>query len=198
MINTKKIIIFTLIIALGIINFYTKWYNGILFERFPIFCLLLTPIKILLNIMLIIMIFKNIISKNFFQNILFILLCFFTIFINFISWDIIKVKKDLNDYKEKYIEVIKLVEEKKLYFDEDNFDIILPKNYENLSVSGTIKSKSKAEVLIVGFWVYRGLFIGESMVLIYISNDDINSLLNDYTDVQYVKKIDNNWYLIKG
>ena len=107
--------------------------------------------------------------------------------------DIQKAKIKLYKNKESYIaEINELNKQNK----QEYTLLTLDKEFYNLSSGNEIFVYTNVP-LIVEFWIYRGLSIGSSTSLIYVENDNPEDIMETIYSIEYIEKIEKNWYFIK-
>lgn len=189
----QKIFLIILIIILCIVNFIFNWFNGELFELVPIISLLYIPIVILTEFLILINILKKRKKSKLLINVFICLLYIINIFLIFVDMDIQKAKIKLYKNKESYIaEINELNKQNK----QEYTLLTLDKEFYNLSSGNEIFVYTNVP-LIVEFWIYRGLSIGSSTSLIYVENDNPEDIMETIYSIEYIEKIEKNWYFIK-
>ncbi len=144
----------------------------------------------------IVLIIKNIMNNicklpNIFLLIITFVVIIFSLFINI---DKFKINYEFDKYKEKRLIIINKVLNKKLENKNDNSYVLLPKEFEYVSVDGIIDLYEKNEDIAFGFaYVTR---IGKETQIVYYEGDDkeLSNIIDK--DVYSVEKIEKDWYIV--
>lgn len=179
-------------ILVFIINFLLNWFSGILFEYTPI--LIISLVQYILNLIVFLIILSSLSKEKNKLNIIAILIWTIGISLCFVSTSYIKTNIDLKIFEKKYTDIIYSIKNNLFEIDANN-NIKLPKSYSSVSVNGKVL-KYNSKSLVLGFWIYTGLTIDNSSILVYDEKDSLEELENIFPRNKKIKKIKKTWYYV--
>ena len=192
----KYELLITSIVVL-VLSFLNNWFFDELLDSLFIFILI--PNLVLFIGWLICLIFSiiNLIRDKRIINIISLIIVILTaLLILFFPFRKTKVILELNLYENERLEIIKMVEDKKLKTDEFG-NVDLPYKYKKVSISGEVfVFQNDEEGQVIGFWVFRGVQSG-SVQLIYSTGGEI--LIRDNETghpIISIDKLKDNWYYV--
>ena len=107
-----------------------------------------------------------------------------------------EVKIQLERYREDREQVIENVKNEKESLNKLGV-CALAEKYEKISDSGEIVIyQNDTEGMVVGFWLYRGLFNAGCSMLMYSSLDNENDIKQVVDYIEEIKKVSINWYYV--
>lgn len=192
----KYELLITSIVVL-VLSFLNNWFFDELLDSLFIFILI--PNLVLFIGWLICLIFSiiNLIRDKRIINIISLIIVILTaLLILFFPFRKTKVILELNLYENERLEIIKMVEDKKLKTDEFG-NVDLPYKYKKVSISGEVfVFQNDEEGQVIGFWVFRGVQSG-SVQLIYSTGGE--KLIRDNETghpIISIDKLKDNWYYV--
>lgn len=165
---------------LGIVETYF-FYNILIFPYFIAVCI---------TIIIIYLLIKRI-KINKYVKIFVFIVC---IIILLSDYKIIKCKINLFLFKDKYNEIIEMVNKNEIET-YDGYNAKLPK-YSYLSSDKEISIYNLGDDNVVGFWIYRGISISSSMQIIFFDSKETRDAFLEENMIKKYYSINNSWYII--
>ena len=81
---------------------------------------------------------------------------------------------------------------------DENGNVILPKEYKNLSTGGSVfvyQNDEKGQV--VGFWVFRGMLSGSIEIIYSTGGEELIRKNETEHPIIYIEKLKENWYYVE-
>ncbi len=192
----KKYLTLILSILIMCLTFLNYWFSAELIDSF--FLLSLVPI-LLLFVGWIICFFvsvKNIISKNYLDIISIIILFITILLVIFFPFFKMKVKFELELYKNERLQVIDMVKDGQ-FKPDDSGNVVLPNQYKKISVSGEIHVyQNDTNHQMIGFWVFRGMLSGSEELIYSTGNEEFIQQHETGHPIISIEKLQDNWYYV--
>ena len=192
----KYELLITSIVVL-VLSFLNSWFSDELLDSLFIFILIPNLVLFIGWIICLIFSIISLIRNKGIINVISLIIVILTAFlILFFPFRETKVRLELNLYEAERLEIIKMVEDKKLKIDEFG-NVDLPYKYKKVSISGEVfVFQNDEEGKVIGFWVLRGVQSG-SVQLIYSTGGE--KLIRDNETghpIISIDKLKDNWYYV--
>ena len=184
-------------IVVMVLSFLNSWFSDELLDSLFIFILIPNLVLFISWITCLVFSIINLIRDKRIINVISLIIVILTAFlILFFPFRETKVRLELNLYEAERLEIIKMVEDKKLETDEFG-NVDLPYKYKRVSTSGEVfVFQNDEEGKVIGFWVFRGVQSG-SVQLIYSTGGE--KLIRDNETghpIISIDKLKDNWYYV--
>ena len=194
----KKIGLLMASLTTFILFFINSWFSDQLIEYFFVFALIPSFVIFISFIICIIKVIKNLITGyDLFSFLSLIILILIIIFFFFFPFRNAKIKFELDLYEKNRKIIIEKIKNNYLNADE-NGNVILPKEYKNLSTSGSVfvyQNDEKGQV--VGFWVFRGMLSGSIEIIYSTGGEELIRKNETGHPIIYIEKLKENWYYVE-
>ena len=193
--NNKKLLLVLTIVSFILIFIY-NWFITSLLDIFFGYLLIISLGLIILFILLFSKVINELKKDKCLINIIsFIILILTILLVLFFPFREVKFKLEFKLYDDKREEVIRLLQNNKLYIDNDG-NCILPNKLDMVSEDGKIMVyKNDDNGLLIGFWIFRG--IGTSSELLVDSSLDKEFIKDNLgSDILSVKDLNDKWYYV--